>query len=840
MLVHERLHYIGPNRRSRRTVIEWLLELEPGEAELVRADCAGAPEALAALLRAAGIDGAGWFRDTVPGTGPDPLRALCRLAGRLAVRLQQAAGHEVHHHAVVAAASAERCRLVFEYEHDETGYDAGEIALRLIAGAIPGLRWVPDANVPGAGAAEALKLFLERARATVLPRDAQAIIDAAARLDVPSAKLEREPYEGVSGAFRIRPHGLLRLGHARHLRVVDGTLCLQRSAHLVPMLFDRERLLTCMHDLGLPLPQQGGGGRPMAAARRLARAAAELGYPVVLKPVKRQASALRGRDNTRPALVDEAALLQEIERLRGRSAKLLLERHVTGETWHLLAAGAKALCAVRGSDGAVVTDAVHESLFAMLDAAAAKLDCGLLVLSVVTPDLSQSLEAVSGAVVNIDPAPQLDLLLPPDSQWLAAAAEAFVRWIFPDGAPSRIPLVAVTGTNGKTTTSRLIARMARESGLVPGLASTAGVYIDDVLRQAGDSAGDSGHHLLLQAREVDFGVLETARGGIAHSGFMFDRCDVGVCLNVTADHIGEYGIETLDDMVAVKRSIVERARHGVVLNADYPTCLVMLPFAAGVRVGLCSVRQRADELLVRAGAGGLACVLESAGAGDAAEEWLVCHEAGQRIPVLAVKDFPAAFGGAARFNLSNAQHAILAARLAGLGFDAIARALRGFDASFENNPGRLNFYHGHPFTVIMDYAHNPDGMHQLLDCADRLGIAGRRILLYAATGNRTDAEVVEHTLGPVGRIDHFVVRRYVGNLRGRQPEEIPELMHAALREAGVPEERITIAWNPEEGAMIAMRMARPGDLVILSPGSGEFETMWQQILGFRSEPAGDA
>jgi cyanophycin synthetase len=171
----------------------------------------------------------------------------------------------------------------------------------------------------------------------------------------------------------------------------------------------------------------------------------------------------------------------------------------------------------------------------------------------------------------------------------------------------------------------------------------------------------------------------------------------------------------------------------------------------------------------------------------------------------------------------------------GLGKEAIDSGLRSFQANFDTNPGRLNVYQGHPFTVIMDYAHNPDGMEQLLDCVDRMEVAGRRILLYAATGNRSDAEAVRHARLPVGRVDHFVVRRYPGKLRGRRPDEIPALMRAALLEAGVPEERITIADPPEQGAVIAMRLARPGDLVIMAPGTVEFQTMWEQILSFGAD-----
>jgi UDP-N-acetylmuramyl tripeptide synthase len=835
MLVHERLLYIGPNRRTERTAIEWLVELEPTEVEEVGNGLAPALAALAARIEALGLPGAVAIAATLRQTQvPDrePVAALAAVAGQFAVALQRGTGHRVGFSAVLPARLTEQRRLVYEYEHGDTGADAGEIAMRLLASELPLLRWARDDEVPGDDAFAALRLFLERAPQHVLPRDAQAIFEAAARLDIPCVKLERAPYKGLAGEFRIRPNGLLKLGHARHQRIVDGTLCLDRNVRLVPWLFDREQLFSALRGLALPLPLQDPESRLLTASRHVLRAAQRLGYPVVLKPVKRLASLPRGLERRRPALHNDQELRAELERLRPASPQVQVEKFIAGETWQVLVAGGQALCAVPLAGGEPATDALHASVLAVAERVAAALDCGLLVLAVVTPDPGRPLAEAGGAVVSLDPAPQLDRLLPEGSPWLDRAAEAFVRWLFPPGVPARIPLVAVTGTNGKTTTARLIARIARTAGRVTGLASTAGVYIDEQLREAGDLAGLGGHHLLFESREIDFGVLETARGGIAHSGFMFDHCEVGVCLNVTEDHIGEFDIDSLAAMVEIKRSILERATEGVVLNADYATCLGMLPFAPGVRVCLCSLTQPAPELLDRAGPGGAACVIERDGTAGNGAEWLVWYEDGGRLPVLAVADFPAALGGAARFNLSNAQHAVAAARLMGFEVETIARGLRSFDASFETNPGRLNVYGGHPFTVIMDYAHNPDGMEQLLDCVDRLGVTGRRILLYAGTGNRSDAEVVRHTLFPLGRVDHYVVRRYPGKLRGRGPDEIPRIMLAALREAGVPEERITIAEPPEQGAAIAMRLARPGDLVIVTPGSGEFEAMWEQVRSF--------
>ena len=416
---------------------------------------------------------------------------------------------------------------------------------------------------------------------------------------------------------------------------------------------------------------------------------------------------------------------------------------------------------------------------------------------------------------------------------MGRAAEAFVQWLFPPGEPSRIPLVAVTGTNGKTTTSRMIARIMRTAGWVPGMASTSGVYINETLQKAGDLAGSGGHHILFESRAINMGVLETARGAVAHSGFMFDWCDVGVCLNVTADHIGEYGVDTLEQMAAIKRSVMERVRRAVVLNADYPTCSAMLPFPPGVRVYLASVESDIGSVRERVNGPAHACVVEQENGAD----FIVLYEpAGNRVPLMPVSSIPATFDGAARFNISNAQHAICACLALGIELDAMRQALCSFDASFENNPGRLNIYRGLPFTVIMDYAHNPDGMARLGEFIDRLDVSGRRILMFAVTGNRTDQEVAACARAPIGLFDHFVCRSYPV-LRGREPGEIPKLMKAALLEAGVEEQRITVVLDPEEAPLRALGLAHAGDLVVMTVGSGEFERLWQRIVSWQPDIA---
>jgi len=833
MKVNEPLLYFGPNRRSNKTVIEWPLVLTPGEQQAVRLAAGKGLQAVRARLDSLGCIIPALFDAGQNGgsTNEDSETIeLMRWVAAISLAMQQAAGHRVEFSTVLPASGVGQCRLIFEYEHLAAGTDAGELAMRLVSESIPGLEWQADAELPGENLEDAYSLFLARAADQLLPLDAQAIIDAAERLDIPCVKLEREPYGRLEGDFRIRPNGLLKLGHSCHQHIVDGTLCVDRNPALIPLLFDREKLFRCLNELELPAPRQDREFRHLISAKRAIRVAERIGYPVVVKPAARCRVGRLSPTQVFSPLTSAAEVRLAFEQSRERNQKVIVEQYVAGSTFHLLLANHEPIC-VSVPDGSPLSPSVlHDSILEMAERVSRALDTALLCITLVTPEPSRSLADAGGAVVDLDPAPRLDQLLSGDEQLMAAAAEGFVRCLYPLGAPSRIPLVAVTGTNGKTTTSRMIARIASTAGFVPGLASTSGVYFNEVLHQSGDQSGAGGHHVVFEARGVNLGVLETARGGVAHSGFMFDWCDVAVCLNVTYDHLGQYGIDTLQQMTALKRSILERARRAVVINADYATCRDMLPFAAGIDVYLASVESGTKEIRSLTSQAHFACVLE-----EEDEEWIILYEpGGARIPVTPVAAIPATMGGVARFNISNAQHAVCACHALGIGLDVVRKGLSTFDARFEDNPGRLNIYRQLPFTVVLDFAHNPDGMEKLCAVIDQMKVPGRKILVFAGTGGLSDEFLKEFARSPVGHFDYFVCRNYP-DLEGRKPDEVPSLMKAALLDAGVAEERITLEIEKEDVVKKTLSMAREGDLVVFSPGTAELEPTWREIISFRPE-----
>jgi cyanophycin synthetase len=289
----------------------------------------------------------------------------------------------------------------------------------------------------------------------------------------------------------------------------------------------------------------------------------------------------------------------------------------------------------------------------------------------------------------------------------------------------------------------------------------------------------------------------------------------------------------LQDMVRLKRSIVERARQAVVLNADYATCLAMLPLQAGVQLYLASLSQAQGSLLGSDHRPDWVCTVEPVAGG----EWIVLYaRTGERLPVIASAAIPATFDGAARMNVSNAQHAICAGHALGIPLECMQEALVAFEADFTTTPGRLNIRRDLPFTVVMDYVHNIDGMGRVAEFLSSLPVSGRRIVMFAVPGDRLDAEVADYTRSAVGRFDHYICRSYP-NLRGRQPGEIPRLMRRVLLAAGVPDERITVEPDPALAIRHTLQMARPGDLVLLA--TAEIEAMWEAVTSFRYGDSSD-
>jgi cyanophycin synthetase len=400
--------------------------------------------------------------------------------------------------------------------------------------------------------------------------------------------------------------------------------------------------------------------------------------------------------------------------------------------------------------------------------------------------------------------------------------------LFPPGTPSRIPIAAVTGTNGKTTTARMLAHINKLAGHHVGLTTTDGVYIDGQRTVSGDMTGPVATRMVLSDPSVDVAVLEVARGGLLRAGMGVRHCDVGAVLNVKADHLGLRGIGTLEELAQVKRIVVEVARDTAVLNADDPLCLKMADYTEAKH--LCYVTMDPTHELVgeHIKAGGRGVVLESGIKG----QMITIYDHNAHIPLLWTHLIPATLEGRAMHNVQNAMFAAAMAFSMGLKLEDVRHGLRTFDTTFFQAPGRMNIFDEHPFKVILDYGHNPHAISAMCDLVERLEPAGRRIVVLAAPGDRRDEDIADIARTAAGRFDRYIVRRD-DQLRGRQPEEVPHLLRDVLLGHGVPAEQILVI--PDEQAAIdrALREAQAGDLVLLFADA--ITRSWKQVIQFRPE-----
>ena len=823
MKILEKCVYVCSNRRAGRPLIEQLFEFAPHELASIAALGSGSLSGLVSSLEP-------FSRESDPGAmlslGPDQdaRSRFAHLYANCALLLQRAAGHRVSHQDCLLEEAPGSCRTMYEYEQDEVGERAGDLALLLLQRYCFALDWQPDSPDASRSTAELVLDFQRHAAPLALPADTRAIVEAAAEAGIPCLKMDRAPFVPRTGEFRIRPNGLLKLGHGCHQHIVDGTFCVDRSNAVAALVCDRGEILRMLERLGLPTPARDRDTTNCSTLSRAQRSARKIGYPLALKPGVKA----RGQGVTLDVR-DPDGFEQAFARAREHGRNVVVERFVAGETYKLVLANRELVGIFRlPGAGAAARDATalaHPSVIESAMAAARAVDAGLLVLTLVCPDISLPPGSSGAAFVDLDVAPRLDAFLEPDSPPLKSAAAQFVEWLFPPGSASRIPIVAVTGTNGKTTTSRMIHRMLLDSGRASGLACSDGVYVGDRLDCAGDLAGVPGHYRLLENPAIDCAVMETARGAIASMGIAYDQCSVGVCLNVTPDHLDLCGINSLEQMARLKRTVLERAVDGVVLNADDPLCAAM---PAGLRartIVLVSMQRSFGELRGSHAYCNHFALLETV----AGEEWVVLYDQGTRIPVMRVARIPASCDGIARYNVSNALHAIAAGYLSGIGVATMRASLSRFLMNFEQNPGRLNFHDSGPVRFLVDYAHNPDGIAKLCEFLDRLQHAGRKLVAFSAPGYNPEAIIAGNARAAAGHFDAYVCYNFLTNCE-KGYIEVPRILASALQESGVPPARVFLEQGASDALDRICGLAQPGDLVVFLAGYRDRPRIWARIV----------
>lgn len=476
------------------------------------------------------------------------------------------------------------------------------------------------------------------------------------------------------------------------------------------------------------------------------------------------------------------------------------------------------------------TDDIHPDNASIARRAALTVGLDVAGIDFIAPDITRSVRETGGGIVEVNAAPGFRMHLEPSEGQARDVAKAVIAHLYPPGSRSRIPIVAVTGTNGKSTVGRMAARIFREQGKVVGLTNTSGVYIDDERLLAADASGPKSARMVLRDPTVEVAVLETARGGMLREGLGFDRCDVGVVLNVTADHLGLKGVDTLEDLAAVKSIVTEAVgRRGVsVLNGDDPLTLRMARHAGG---RVCYFTLRGGEAMSptlqrHLADGGLVVAREPSSRGGE----LVVHDGGRRLSILHADEIPATLQGLAEFNVANALAAIAIGYAQAVPLKTIAAALRGFNSSHADNPGRFNVHDGHGFRVIVDYAHNSAAMRAMGDLIARLRPkVGRVIGVVSIPGDRRDADILEMGQIAAELFDDLIFRERPDG-RGRAAGSVVTLLTDGALAAGFPVDRLHRILSEAEAIDAALRMARRGDLVLVFPSG--VETAWRQVESF--------
>ncbi|WP_064712323.1 cyanophycin synthetase [Rhizobium bangladeshense] len=472
------------------------------------------------------------------------------------------------------------------------------------------------------------------------------------------------------------------------------------------------------------------------------------------------------------------------------------------------------------------TDEVHPGNALIACRAAQIVGLDIAGIDFIAPDIGRSVLETGGGIIEVNAGPGFRMHLHPSQGRARNVAKPILDLLYPEGTPSSVPIFAVTGTNGKTTTARMLAHILSTDGHTVGLTTSTGIYIDGQRIMSGDCTGPRSARVVLAEPMIDVAVLETARGGILREGLAFDRCDVGCVTNVASDHLGLKGIGTVEDLAAVKSIVVESVRRGgwSILNADNSHTAAMREEAGGQLCYFSTAPQDRwpDFLKEHVWEGGRAIVCDLA----SKPQDIVLYDGGHMMLVATADEIPATLGGLAAFNVENALAAAAMAYCGGIALSAVRNALSTFGTSFEQSPGRLNIIDRHGLKIIVDYAHNPGGLRALGQLVEKLKAEhGSCIGVIAIAGDRRDEDILEMGKLSGGIFDRLIFKEDE-DPRGRPVGEVAAILKEGARRAGFPPENIEIVLSERRAVDKALAMALENDLVVIT--ADDVGQVWQQ------------
>ncbi|MGH2681761.1 MAG: cyanophycin synthetase [Actinomycetota bacterium] len=796
---------------------------------------------------------------------------LGHVAEHAALELQRETGSHVYRGKTRGAGPPGRYNVIYGYSEEQVGLAAGKLAVRLVNHLVQA-----DQDFDFLVELEALIRLAER---RAFGPSTQAIIDEAAARDIPYIRLNEQSFVQLGqGAYQRRIRATMTsLTPALAVDIAGDkklTNQLLASAGLPTprseTVRSEDEAVAAARRIGFPVvvkPLDGNHGRGVSLDVRIERDARK-GFK-------------RARDESRRGIVVVESFVQgndyRVLVIGGRMVAIAqrVPAHVTGDGKRTVAelveatnqdprrgiGHEKVLTKIKIDDaaiellkkqgyalddvpeeGAVVnlaatgnmstggisidrTFEAHEENVEIAEEAARVVGLDVAGIDFLTPDISQPVRETGGAIVEVNAAPGFRMHTHPTEGEPQYVANPVIDLLFPQGTPSRIPIIAVTGSNGKTTTVRMISHIFKNMGRRVGMTSTDGIYIDERLVKRADASGPRSSQMVLQNPRVDFAVFEIARGGILREGLGYERNDIAVVLNVTGDHLGLKEIDSLEQLAAVKRVIVEAVpRDGyAVLNADDPLVAEMRKHCSGTVI-LFSMQEKNDlvERWVRRGRKAVVLQHEERG------ETIVIRDGPKRVmPVAWTRLLPVTFEGRARMNVQNALAATAAAHAAGAHLHDIRQGLRSFSPSMYQSPGRLNLVEIGGIKILLDYAHNPHGLATVGDFVERMtapagpGItswsANIRLAVIATPGDRRDDDIRE--LGRVAaRYFDDIIIREDDHPRGRKRGDAAELVMEGVREAmrkGARAGNVEIVVEEPAAVRRALYRSRPGDLVVL-------------------------